>query len=227
MVPEMAAAIGLSTISGLQGLVGSGSNLGFGIEDRQFRQKVYDETKEREDSAVQRRVKDLAKAGLSPLSDFGTGASASAGGSSIPVLQNFGDFGAGATNALGNTILDTQKTEAQIANMNADTSVKIATQENIKEATSKMISETKLTDEKVKNMSLENKLLEFEAQLKTIDMPDEYRKELIATMKKPEMENKLLKADTVKKYSDVVNDSIRTGCAVSDSVRKWFYFWQK
>lgn len=80
------ASLGTGIAGGaLSGLLDIGnfiSNQIYAKQDREFRDKVYEETKEREDSAVQRRVADLAKAGLSPLAEM-SGSSASAGGSSV------------------------------------------------------------------------------------------------------------------------------------------------
>ena len=63
-------------------------------EDRDFRNMVYQETKQREDNAIQRRVADAFSAGLSPLAVVGSGASASAGGSSTsvnsPIIHELG-----------------------------------------------------------------------------------------------------------------------------------------
>lgn len=71
--------------AGLGGLMDIGNfiqNSIYAKRDRDFRDQVYKETKEREDTAVQRRIADMAKAGISPLASVG-GAGASAGGSSV------------------------------------------------------------------------------------------------------------------------------------------------
>ena len=88
-------------------------------KDRDFRDMVYNETKEREDNAVQRRIADMSKAGLSPLAEVG-GAGSSAGGSSVsaPIVHANGSnpFSGAFTEATASELRSTSTEQNRIKN---------------------------------------------------------------------------------------------------------------
>lgn len=200
-------------------------------ENKAFRDMVYKETKEREDTAVQRRVADLAGAGLSPLAEIGGATASGASGSSI----GSSSISVANPSYSGNyqSLLGIEKTGAEIANIETETAYKVVQTDLVKAQTEQIMAQTKLTDEQLKNMSLKNKMDTLELSVKKIvtdakvSNPDEVVKDVMNQMKKSGLENKLIKADTVKKYSDVVNDSLNTACNISSEVRRWIMPWKK
>lgn len=200
-------------------------NTKYAAEDRAFRQKVYDETKEREDTAIQRRIADAAAAGISPLAVVGQGAGASAGGSSVsagmPNIKNMGfDSLAGDLMGLQQTKANIRLAEAQADERQAEAVYKMQLTENTKILAEKIVQDMRLTDEQIASMKIDNKWKALKDSI-IESVPEKYRNYIIAQFEQEDFKNKLMSAQTKKAISDIVNDSIRTGFQGSQEARNW------
>lgn len=200
-------------------------------ENKAFRDMVYKETKEREDNAVQRRVADLAGVGLSPLAEIGGASASGASGSSL----GGGVISSANPSYSGNyqSLLGIEKTGAEISNIETETAYKVVQTDLVKAQTDQIMAQTKLTDAQLQNMDLKNKMDTLELSVKKIvtdakvSNPDKVVADVMNQLKKSGLENKLIKANTVQKYSQVVNESLNTACNISAEVRKWILPWKK
>lgn len=132
------------------GLINAGANVAFGIGDRKENKRRYEETKQREDNAIQRRAADLEAAGINKLTAAGIGGAESAGGSAGQVSGGV-DMSGISKGMQG--LLQARLMGAEKDNLEADTSKKNSENENIQKNTqktgaeiNKIIADTKLSE---------------------------------------------------------------------------------
>ncbi len=188
----------------------------------QFQKDVWNQTKEREDTAIQRRVKDMQAAGLNPVA--ATGANASSVGTvatpsfssphSNPVMMRNQVFQNAMQEAQLKAQLNMQNSQINLANAEAELKRAQARTEYfrpelIKAETQSFVVSAGLTSEKIESMNyeqIEQKIIaEFLAQ-----NPDLKRESITSELKAQGLENQLTKAQTAGEKADIVFDGIKT-----------------
>lgn len=149
-------------------------------EQMDFQKSVWNETKEREDNAISRRVKDMQSVGLNPVA--ATGASSSSVSTvaqphlsvSEPGQVNMKQMNFDNAIAMAQLSMQKKLNDANVANINADTSKKQQDTEQsywktleIQENTNYLKSRTNLTDKEVEKTAQE--MANLSAQLTKIN----------------------------------------------------------
>lgn len=187
----------------------------------QFQKDVWNQTKEREDTAIQRRVKDMQAAGLNPVA--ATGANASSVGTvatpsfssphSNPVMMRNQVFQNAMQAAQLKAQLAIQNSQIRLANAEAELKRAQARTEYfrpelIQAETQNFVASAGLTQEKIKFMGydeIEKKIIaEFLSQ-----NPDLKRAQVEAELKAQGLENKLTAAETAGEKADIVFNGVR------------------
>lgn len=188
----------------------------------QFQKDVWNQTKEREDTAIQRRVKDMQASGLNPVA--ATGANASSVGTvatpsfssphSNPVMMRNQVFQNAMQAAQLKAQLNMQNSQIKLANAEAELKKAQARTEYfrpelIKAETQSFVASAGLTSEKIESMNyeqIEQKIIaEFLAQ-----NPDLKRASIEEELNSQGLENKLTKAETAETKAGIVFNAVRT-----------------
>lgn len=188
----------------------------------QFQKDVWNQTKQREDTAIQRRVKDMQAAGLNPVA--ATGANASSVGTvatpsfssphSNPVMMRNQVFQNAIQEAQLKAQLNMQNSQINLANAEAELKRAQARTEYfrpelIKAETQNFVVSAGLTAEKIESLNydqIEQKIIaEFLAQ-----NPDLKREQITQELKDQGLKNDLTRAESASKKADIVFNGIRT-----------------
>ena len=188
----------------------------------QFQKDVWNQTKEREDTAIQRRVKDMQASGLNPVA--ATGANASTVGTvatpsfssphSNPVMMRNQVFQNAMQEAQLKAQLNMQNSQIQLANAEAELKRAQARTEYfrpelIRAETQNFVASAGLTAENIESMDyrqIEQKIVsEFLAQ-----NPDLKREQIVEELKDQGLENELTKVQTAAEKADIIYDGVKT-----------------